>query len=392
MPNVTIFSRSYPPAYLRGGPARSVHALVELLSAMIRFSVITSATDDPATGPMRSVEVAQWTTFGRARVWYETRKLLTIRAVAALLDETEPQLIYLNSLFDFRFSILPLLTLRATANRTPVLLAPRGELAPGALALKKMKKRAFIHAFRILRLHHAVTWHVSTDQEKADVERVFGSGTTIFTAIDLRIGLHKNRAPEKKSSSTTSYGRPGSLIFFSRIVPKKNLSTAIKAITMTKAEVRLSIAGPIEDARYWDQCLQLTKRMRLDGLVRYVGTIPADEAVSFLQRFDLFVFPTLGENFGHVILESLAAGTPVIVGSGTPWHHVETSGAGWVCDPTDPQMIAEKIDTFFALDQEARTCMRQAARNLACEILDDRRSVDANLSMFQELASRDRTW
>ena len=47
-------------------------------------------------------------------------------------------------------------------------------------------------------------------------------------------------------------------------------------------------------------------------MVEYVGAVPGDGAVSFLSRFDLFVFPTLGENFGHVVLESLAAGTPVI--------------------------------------------------------------------------------
>ena len=76
-----------------------------------------------------------------------------------------------------------------------------------------------------------------------------------------------------------------------------------------KGKVRLSIAGPIDDARYWVECLELIANIGDPEMIKYVGPIPADEAVSFLSRFDLFVFPTLGENFGHVVFESLAAGT-----------------------------------------------------------------------------------
>ena len=107
--------------------------------------------------------------------------------------------------------------------------------------------------------------------------------------------------------------------------------------------------------------------------------------LSFLSRFDLFVFPTLGENFGHVVLESLAAGTPVIVGNDTPWHQIETVGAGWICDPASPEAVAELIERFLALDEDARMRMRTAARDLARQVLNDPRGVDANRAMFHAL-------
>ena len=122
-------------------------------------------------------------------------------------------------------------------------------------------------------------------------------------------------------------------------------------------------------------------------MIKYVGAIPADEVVSFLSRFDLFVFPTLGENFGHVVVESLAAGTPVIVGNDTPWHQIETVGAGWICDPASPEAVAELIERFLALDQDARMRMRTAARDLARKVLNDPRGVDANRAMFHALTS-----
>ena len=188
-PRITVFTRGYPPAHLIGGPPRSLSALVEALAADFRFSVITSAFDGPTAGPMRSVKPSQWSTTGHATIWYDRRYHISAWRAATLLKETKPQLVYLNSFFDYRFTILPLLISRMTSRKTPIVLAPRGEFSPGGLALKWRKKRVFITAFRMLGLHKAVTWHASTSREKADIERVFGSGVRSHVAINLRMDL-----------------------------------------------------------------------------------------------------------------------------------------------------------------------------------------------------------
>jgi glycosyltransferase involved in cell wall biosynthesis len=41
------------------------------------------------------------------------------------------------------------------------------------------------------------------------------------------------------------------------------------------------------------------------------------------------VLPTLGENFGHAIFESLAAGRPVLISDQTPWRNLKQDFAGW---------------------------------------------------------------
>jgi len=336
---------------------------------------------------MQAVEPNRWSTFGQATVWYEAKRRMSARTATKLLKDTEPRLVYLNSLFDYRFAILPLLVARTMSRRVSVVLAPRGELSAGALALKPWKKRAFIAAFRLLKLHKAVAWHASTTQERTDIERVFGSNLRSHVAIDLRTGLFVDRAEADQSQRLSKTLGRGSLVFFSRIVPKKNVATLIEAMLLVEGDARLTIAGPIEDARYWNRCLEMINDLPDPGLVRYVGAIPADEVVGFLQRFDLFVLPTLGENFGHVVLESLAAGTPVITGSDTPWHRIEALGAGWVCDPTDPGAIAERIDQFLSLSEAAHERMRTVARKLALNALNDPSGVDANRSMFHTLTS-----
>jgi glycosyltransferase involved in cell wall biosynthesis len=378
-----MFTRTYPPAYLTGGPTRSLFGMVESLAADFGFTVITSALDDPAAGPMASVQPDQWTSYGRATTWYELSRRGRPWKTVALLRRTRPQLVYLNSLFDCRFSLLPLLLTRLTSPRTPVLLAPRGELSAGALGLKRWKKRLFLAAFRLLRLHKTVTWHASTWRDKADIERTFGPGMRTRVARDMRIGISRADPDLPRPPD----GDPGvcSLVFYARIVPMKNLEAAVEAISLVKGDIRLSIAGPIEDAGYWATCTRLISRLDEPDRVRYVGTVPPDQAVSFLGGFDLLVLPTRGENFGHVVLESLAAGTPVIVGRDTPWQMVETAGAGWLCDPASPAQIAGLIQRFLALDEQGRGRMRQAACRVAGDALDDPKYVEANRAMFRSL-------
>ena len=48
------------------------------------------------------------------------------------------------------------------------------------------------------------------------------------------------------------------------------------------------------------------------------------------QDADFFVLPTNSENFGYVIAESLACGTPVITTKGTPWEAVDPVCGCWI--------------------------------------------------------------
>jgi glycosyltransferase involved in cell wall biosynthesis len=385
-PRITVFTRSYPPAYLRGGPARSLHALVEGLASEFAFSVITSAYDDCTTRHMPSIEPDLWATYDHARVWYSPNRVIRVRKTIKLLMETEPHLVYVNSLFDCQFAILPLLIARIVWQKVPVVLAPRGELSTGALMWKPRRKRAFLRAFKCLKLHKSVTWHASTTLERTDIERSFGADIKCKVAMDLRTGLFAIQSVQTATSRDPARQR-NSLVFFSRIVPKKNLLSLIRAMQVVGSNARLSVAGPIEDPKYWRECLDLISRLRDPAVVKYVGTVPSDNVVDFLSRFELFVFPTLGENFGHVVLEALAAGTPVIVGCETPWAKLDSTGAVWTCDPCNPEAIARLIDRFLDLREEDRIRMRTAARNLAVEIINNPSNLEAHRSMLQDLTS-----
>jgi glycosyltransferase involved in cell wall biosynthesis len=392
-PRVTIVCRSFPPAYLRGGPARSLGALVEALGEEFRFSVITSAYDESSVGTMPGIQSDQWSRRGSVAVWYSSKKRPAPWGIARLIRALSPDVLYLNSQFDVWFAVLPLLACRLTSRTFAVLLAPRGELSLGALSLKRRKKRLFLSVYRLLRLDRFADWHASTEIERSDIERVYGTGPRIHVASDLRLDLPAIQQVQGETNSIDArrlkHGET-TIVYLSRIVPKKNLATLLNALPLLEHSVHLSIAGPIEDKRYWRKCERLIRALPKSQTAAYVGTILPHDVVAFLERFDLFVLPTLGENFGHVVLESLAAATPVIVGNDTPWQRVQEVGAGMLCDPSSPPALARQIDQFVQMSGDEQRRMRLAARRFARELITDPSGVDANRAMFRSLASRHR--
>ena len=68
----------------------------------------------------------------------------------------------------FRFALHPLRAARTLGIR--VVLAPRGMLGAGALAIKPIKKKVLVAA-RLLGLFRGVRWHASTEVEAGDVRR-----------------------------------------------------------------------------------------------------------------------------------------------------------------------------------------------------------------------------
>ena len=79
-------------------------------------------------------------------------------------------------------------------------------------------------------------------------------------------------------------------------------------------------------------------------------------------RADLFVLPSLSENFGMAIAEALAAGTPVISTKGTPWRRLESEGAGWWADTS----VDGLVDVLrAAMDESPAALMRRGERGRA---------------------------
>ena len=122
-------------------------------------------------------------------------------------------------------------------------------------------------------------------------------------------------------------------VFVSRISPMKNLLAVGQALRLCRERVHLTIGGPAEDTAYWQRCQDDLRVVPSNVTVDYVGEVPAKDVRSMFARSDVFVFPTRGENFGHVVAESLSASCPVVCGVGTPWEEEVLAAGGRLVRP-----------------------------------------------------------
>ena len=98
------------------------------------------------------------------------------------------------------------------------------------------------------------------------------------------------------------------IAFLSRVARKKNLDYALQVLANVCGNIVFDIYGPLEDIAYWQECQSIIAQMPTNVKVSYLGEVPPDQVMGILSEYHLFFFPTRGENFGHVISESLRCG------------------------------------------------------------------------------------
>jgi glycosyltransferase involved in cell wall biosynthesis len=230
-----------------------------------------------------------------------------------------------------------------------IIISPRGHLHQGALSLKPTKKQVFLRLARFAGLYNNLIWHASNSEEMTDIVREFGPKT------EARIRIISNlAAPEQTvEQAARPFKQPGEarLIFLSRISRKKNLGFALSLLHSIEGKIQFDIYGPIEEADYWQECFALIGQLPSNIRVEYKDVVPFDQVADIFSEYHLFLLPTLGENFGHAILESLRAGCPVLISDQTPWtNDVTAKGIGWAFPLDQVSEFGLALQTMVDMD------------------------------------------
>ena len=377
----------YLPGYKAGGPLRTLANMVDKLGHEFQFKIITTDRDIYETKPYAGVRINGWNRFDKEEVFYMSPTSRSLRDFKKLLGSTEYDVLYLNSFFSIQFTIKPLLLRRLQLlPEKPVILAPRGELSPGALSLKRVKKRVYLWVSKFLGLYRGVTWQASSEYEETDIRRWFGKDVPVVIAPNL-----PPKVPPTNELSQTRAKRAGGLkiVFLSRISRMKNLDSALKTLEGLNGKIRFSIYGPMEDKVYWSECERIIRDLPSNIVVRYYGSVPYDEVGRVLREHDLFYLPTMGENFGHVILEALCAGCPVLISDQTPWRDLQEKGVGW-------DISLSKLDEFqiilqrcIDMDHEDFIKRSDKARDYGLDVSNDDVVVEQNRKLFSAFIAGD---
>ena len=381
---ILTFADYYLPGYKAGGPIRTLTNMVARLSDRYRFLLVTRDRDLSDEYGYPGIVSDRWTDQGVARVLYCSPDGLQPVRLARLLRHVNFDVLYLNSVFSPRFTILPLLLMRCgILPPKPVVLAPRGEFSPGALRLKAWKKRLWMAAARVVRLYDRVLWHASTEDE-AEVIRRHAPVEDAMGRILIAPDLYDEPSVSLRAASPTKRVGHADLVFLSRVSRMKNLDGALRMLKGVRGSVTFHIYGPLEDARYWAECEKAIAELPPRVQVRYHGPVPPSEVCTVLAGHQFFFLPTWGENFGHVILEALSAGLPLILSDQTPWRNLQAQSIGWDLPVASQDAFRAVIERCVAMDDHEYRSLSRAARRYAEDYMADPRGLDANRRLFWE--------
>ena len=391
-PIILTFTTYYLPGYRAGGPIRTIANMVERLSDTFDFRIVALDRDLGDASPYPDIRGDAWMARGKALVQYVSPEGFGLRKIAEIARSTPHDAIYLNSFFDPRFTQLVLVNHRlGRLCGRPIVIAPRGEFSKGALQLKRFKKSAFIRLATWLKLYDGLTWQASSALEAADIQRAMTVGKRKVGRVGVsgHIAVAPNLADSGDNASPSveaglRYRSDGPLraCFLSRISPMKNLDFALRVLAEVHAPVRFAIYGPIEDAAYWARCKALIAKLPSHIEVAYEGRVEHAQVVPTLAQHDLFLFPTHGENFGHVIHEALLAGLPLLISDQTPWQRLTDQGVGWDLPLDDISAFARRIEEVAGWPLAEHQQWVARARALAVQVGEDPVTLEANRHLF----------
>jgi glycosyltransferase involved in cell wall biosynthesis len=122
------------------------------------------------------------------------------------------------------------------------------------------------------------------------------------------------------------------LLFMSRLSAEKGLDQLLAAISSVKdqhKDILLVIAGEDDKKYRHKKALEnMIEKNNIKQFVFFAGLVKGTAKLALLNRADIFVMPSYGENFSFAVAEALACGVPVVTTTKTPWQEIQDMSAG----------------------------------------------------------------
>jgi glycosyltransferase involved in cell wall biosynthesis len=388
-PIVLTMAGHYLPGFKAGGIVACVANIVNHLHGEFEFLVVTRDRDLGDTEPYADIKPHTWQKAGNAQVCYLSPGGDSVSQLRKIVQQTRPDLIYLNGFFDSLTRKVLLNSRLGLIGATPILLCPHGEFAWPSLRQKYSKKVLFMRMARMFGLYAPAMWHASSrDEAEAIVSFMKVSLRAVHVALQLPPVIEDGKGDD---SSFVPPGRAYGIrvVFLSRISREKNLDFALKVLARVRAQVSFDIIGPIENAAYWQECQELLRQLPPHVQAQSLGPIRPTEVINVLRQYDLLLFPSGAESYGQVIAESLISGTQVLISNTTPWRNLEAKGLGWDLPLDDIDAFVRVVDSVASAAEGARRQRRAVVKESIKRYFADSPAVANIRLLFRKALLRD---
>jgi len=346
---------TYLPATRYGGPIVSVHGLCRALALQgVAVDVATTSVDGDSNS---DVPHNQPVCRDGVRVWYfpsvRLRRLYWSRDMNVWLKDNVHRydVVHIHSVF-----LWPTLAACRLARRygVPYVLAPRGMLVKALVEAKNVwLKRIWITLFDRQHVRRASALHVTSVIEQTELVKVVDH--------DVATWVIPNGVDEVESNQWQGSASSDQVVFIGRINWKKGLESLVQAVACG-ASGQYVIAGNDEEG-FTAVLQQLAGELGVEGRFQFPGPVHGEAKRALLRNSDVFVMPSINENFGIAALEAMAQGCPTLVSKSCGIVSEVTEDSLRTTDTT-PALLADAINAMLADDglrqQLSKTGFEQA--------------------------------
>lgn len=271
----------------------------------------------------------------------------------------------------------------------PYVITPHGSLDGWSMSQKKFKKSLYWILFAKRMFENAGFVHFTASGEHEQAKKYLNTENVkiipcVFDTTAYEVLPDKSLAINKfKEISQT---KPN-ILFLSRLHPKKGadiLIEASKILIDRNISVNVLIAGPDDNSvkGYSEQLVSSVNSDKLKDNIHFIGMVKGDEKLSLYRNADIFVLPTHQENFGLVLVESMACETPVLTSYGVDiWKEIEQGGA--IIVENKAHEVADRIVSLLN-DKEKLKNQSIKSREWVLDYLDPEKIANQYISMYSQ--------
>lgn len=192
--------------------------------------------------------------------------------------------------------------------------------------------------------------------------------TTARAALGGDYQLVFNGIEIDRFAKATPWPTTGPTVFFvGRHEPRKGLATLLEAFPLLPGDTRLWVAGDGPQTAELRRCSQDEPR------IEWLGRISDDEKASRMRGADVYCAPSLhGESFGVVLLEAMAAHTPIVASDLPGYRNVARPNIdALLVAPGEVEALARGLRRALSEPSLVR-CLTEAADGRAADFSMDR--------------------
>jgi glycosyltransferase involved in cell wall biosynthesis len=325
---------SYKPAYVYGGTIESVARLCEAtVNAGADVKVFTTTANGSSElevipGKEYAVDGVNVTYFKRI---FKDPYYISPALWRKLYYECKNyDVVHIHSWWNMVVIVAAFICKR---KKVKMIFSPHGMLSDYVLQNSKSSLKRILHKVGGKSLLRTTRFHATSNDEYIDCKNLIQewAGFVIPNIVWLP-------PLEIRKTSNPVF----TIVFLSRIHPKKGIELLMEAISQFSIRPLLKIAGD-GDENYIEKLKQYALKLGINETTEWLGWQDREQKFDVLMYANLFALTSYNENFGNVVIESLYAATPVLISKKVGLHSfVEEHDLGWICG-TDVNDITAKL-------------------------------------------------